>query len=242
MLVPALLVAIVALGGACSTKSNQQFASAAVPQVTTTIAKPAEYRQILWASVPKVNVFQAPDASAPASSLKNPTAEAQPLAFLAIDHQPDWFKVLMPVRPNSVVGWIHASDVKLGDIPVYRVLIEVGAQRLTVFKGDEQVMQEQVGVGKSVTPTPLGTFYVDAMVKLRNANGVYGPYQLSLSGFSNVLQHFGGGIGQIAMHGTNMPQLIPGNISNGCIRIKNASISHMVDLGIGIGTPVDIVA
>ena len=242
-----ILLAVIAVlgvtGGACSYKAKP-LAVAPVREVTTTTTapKPPEYRQVAWADVAKVQIFKNPGDVTPVGSLPNPTTEQYPLAFLAVDKQPDWVEVRIPRRPNSSVGWVRASDLRLGDVPQYRILVEIGAQRLTLLKGDDVVLQDPVGVGKSVTPTPTGNFYIDIKVKLSNPNTVYGPYQLSVSGFSNVLQRFAGGIGQIAIHGTNTPQLIPGNISNGCIRMRNADISKLVDLGVDVGTPVDIVA
>ncbi len=237
------LLAVVALAGACSNSGSELAMPVAAPTTVSTTAppKPAEYNQLLWASGKQVSVFAEPGAGTPVGTLKNPTAEAQPLAFLAINKRDDWLQVRLPVRPNGAVGWVRASEVKLADVQQYRILVEVAAQRLTLFKGDEVVMQEAVGVGKARTPTPLGKFYVDAMVKLANPNTVWGPYQMSVSGFSNVLERFMGGVGQIAIHGTNAPQLIPGTISNGCIRMKNTAITKLAGLT-GIGTPVEIVA
>jgi lipoprotein-anchoring transpeptidase ErfK/SrfK len=236
-----LVVPIVAaLAGACS-YTAPQIAVQAVPTPTTTAPKPVEYRQLAWAAVPSVPIYTAPNAAAPSASLKNPTAEDQPLAFLAIGRQDDWLQVRLPVRPNGTVGWVKTSDIKLAEVQTYRILVEVAAHRLTLLKGDEVVMQEPVGVGKARTPTPTGRFYIDAMVRLANPNTVWGPFQMSVSGFSNVLERFMGGPGQIAIHGTNTPQLIPGDISNGCVRLKNDAITKLAGLT-GIGTPVDIVA
>ena len=239
-----LLLALLAVAGACTTKSKQEAlpATPPPPPTTTTAPKPPEYRQVAWAAVPKVQIFKNAGDAAPVGSLPNPTAEHYPLAFLAVGQQPNWLQVRIPARPNSSVGWVRASDVTLGDIPQYRILVEVAAHRLTLFKGDETVMQAPVGDGKAATPTPTGNFYIDIKVKIDNPSGVYGPYQLSVTGFSNVLEHFAGGIGQIAIHGTNAPGLIPGYISNGCIRMRNADISKLVDLGVDVGTPVDVVA
>jgi lipoprotein-anchoring transpeptidase ErfK/SrfK len=230
--------------GACSKASVRLPAAQATPTTPPTTApapKPVEYRQLAWASVPKVDVFAEPGATTPVGTLTNPTAEKQPLAFLAVGQQPDWLQVRLPVRPNGAVGWVRASDIRLGPVQEYRILVEIAAHRLTLYKGDEVVMQEPVGTGKGRTPTPTGNFYVDAMVKLDNPNTVWGPYQMSVSGFSNVLERFMGGPGQIAIHGTNAPSLIPGDISNGCVRMHNEAITRLASLT-GIGTPVDIVA
>ncbi|MGI8757500.1 MAG: L,D-transpeptidase [Acidimicrobiales bacterium] len=74
-----------------------------------------------------------------------------------------------------------------------------------------------------------------------DAAAPYGPFQVSVSGFSEVYQSFGGGIGQIAMHGTNRPQLLGQPISNGCVRMDNAVTAQMSALA-PLGTPVDVVA
>lgn len=236
------LLAVVALAGGCSYKADQKVAVRAVPTAEAAVpTKPVEYRQLAWAAGDKVDVYQTPGAATPVGTLKNPTWEKQPLAFLAVGQQPEWLQVRLPVRPNGSVGWVKASEVTLAGIPAYRVVVELGAQRLTLFKGGEVVMQEPVGIGKARTPTPVGSFYVDAMVRLSNPNTVWGPYQMSVSGFSNVLERFMGGPGQIAIHGTNAPSLIPGEISNGCVRMKNDAINKLAGLT-GIGTPVDIVA
>jgi lipoprotein-anchoring transpeptidase ErfK/SrfK len=61
-----------------------------------------------------------------------------------------------------------------------------------------------------------------------------------VAGFSDVLETFGGGVGQIAMHGTNRPDLIGGKVSHGCVRMTNQSITQLKDLA-PPGTPVEIV-
>ena len=66
--------------------------------------------------------------------------------------------------------------------------------------------QDVATVGKTTSPTPLGTFYINGIAKPPNPNGLYGIYQISFTGFSDVYQRFGAGIGQVALHGTNQPR------------------------------------
>ena len=75
---------------------------------------------------------------------------------------------------------------------------------------------------------------------LANPNGPYGTHQLSVAAFSNVLTSFGGGNGQIAIHGTNQPAKVGSAVSNGCVRMTNDDITRLVSL-VPIGTPVEIV-
>ena len=67
----------------------------------------------------------------------------------------------------------------------------------------------------------------------------YGPWILSLSGFSEALETFGGGVPVIAIHGTNRPELIGGAHSNGCIRIPNDVVTFLAET-VPMGTPVEI--
>jgi lipoprotein-anchoring transpeptidase ErfK/SrfK len=76
-------------------------------------------------------------------------------------------------------------------------------------------------------------------VRTPDPGGVYGPYQLSVAAFSEVLMTFGTGIGQIAMHGTNAPSLIGQAVSNGCLRMNNADVTRLANT-VAIGTPVQI--
>ena len=48
-------------------------------------------------------------------------------------------------------------------------------------------------------------------------------------------------MGQIALHGTNRPQLLGQNVSNGCVRMADESITAVMSLA-PLGTPVTIVA
>jgi lipoprotein-anchoring transpeptidase ErfK/SrfK len=103
------------------------------------------------------------------------------------------------------------------------------------------LFQAPVATGAPATPTPLGKFFVDIVVKVDRPSGAYGPYQLSVAGFSDVLQSFGGGPGQIAIHGTNHPELIGKFVSNGCVRMNNEDVTALADIA-PVGTPVEIVA
>ena len=63
------------------------------------------------------------------------------------------------------------------------------------------VLETPVGIGAPGSPTPSGIFYVTDPVP--GGGGSYGPWALGLSGYSDVLESFGGGPPQIALHGTN---------------------------------------
>jgi lipoprotein-anchoring transpeptidase ErfK/SrfK len=70
--------------------------------------------------------------------------------------------------------------------------------------------------------------------------GPYGPGALGISAFSNVLTGWTQG-GPIAIHGTDEPWSIGHAVSNGCIRLPNATLLRVFRMAVA-GTPVIITA
>jgi lipoprotein-anchoring transpeptidase ErfK/SrfK len=94
-----------------------------------------------------------------------------------------------------------------------------------------------VGVGRSYWPTPRGQFYIRD--KLGGFDDpFYGPIAFGTSARSAVLTDWPGG-GYIGVHGTDEPQILPGHVSHGCIRMPNASIVALARL-MPVGTPVTV--
>lgn len=198
------------------------------------------------AVVPGLEVFTepgSPPGTPPASVSANPTWEGFPLVMSVIGRSDDgaWLDVRLPQRPNGSTGWVRATDVTTWEVP-NRIQVSVGENTLRVFDGDSDVVlfQALVGVGTGRTPTPLGDFYIDIVNPL-GGHPTYGWGQLSVAGFSEVHQTFGGGIGQIALHGWNNPNTVLGDVSNGCVRMVNDDIARVAELA-PLGTPVQIVA
>jgi lipoprotein-anchoring transpeptidase ErfK/SrfK len=213
-------------------------ATAAPTAPTTTVPLPLPMRFGAIAVVPNVPIFDGPGAATAGRSLDNPTNEGIPRVFSVLERQGNWLHVLLNVRPNGSTGWIRAADVQVHEVP-YRILVDRGNHLLTLFQGRDVVFTAPVATGTGRTPTPVGNFYVDAIVPT-DANSVWGVFQLSVSGFSEVHKTFMGGSGQIAIHGTNRPGLIGQDVSNGCVRMRNADITEVANR-IALGTPVDIV-
>ncbi len=70
----------------------------------------------------------------------------------------------------------------------------------------------------------------------RNRRGIYGVLAFGTSAFSRFRTDWPGG-GQVGVHGTNQPNLIPGRISNGCVRLRNRDVRRL-DRRVAVGTPV----
>jgi lipoprotein-anchoring transpeptidase ErfK/SrfK len=190
------------------------------------------------AAVSRVGIYENMGQAEAPDSLRNPTREGLPLVFLVQQRVGDWLEVQVPVRPNMATAWIKAADVTVRQVD-YRIVIDVNAQHLTAYHLGDKVLDAEVATGLSGTPTPTGTFYLDGMVQVEPPDGVYGPYQLSVAAFSDVLHSFGGGNGQIAIHGTNAPGAIGAPASHGCVRMNNDDITRLAAM-VRTGTPVEI--
>ena len=70
--------------------------------------------------------------------------------------------------------------------------------------------------GLDITFAIPGGFHIAHDLKIsKSAGGAYGPWILALNGYSESLDSFDGGMPQLAFHGTNKPELIGTQASNG---------------------------
>ena len=187
----------------------------------------------------KVGLYSEMGQAEPDDYADNPTWEGLPGLFLVHEKRGDWLRVQVSMRPNQATAWIKASEVTTRTVSS-RIVVDTGNRTLTAYEGGRQTMQVSVAPGKGATPTPLGNFFVDGIVKLAYTNGPYGAFQISVAAFSNVHYSFGGGNGQIAIHGTNDPALIGTPASNGCVRMTNEDVTAVASM-VPLGTPVRIV-
>ena len=170
----------------------------------------------------------------------NPTYFGTELALLVLNHEPGWLEVQLPVRPNGTTAWVPEAEFELSSHS-FHAEVQLGKHRLRVWDGEELLVDTSAVIGTDETPTPLGRFYVNDLVPSENPAGSYGPWILSLSAHSEVLDTFIDGRPVIAIHGTNRPDLLGTNSSNGCIRIPNDLVSLLAET-VPLGTPVDILS
>jgi lipoprotein-anchoring transpeptidase ErfK/SrfK len=194
--------------------------------------------QIADATGPRLNLYSEPGQAEPDDVMKNPTHEGLPVVGLVMQRQGDWVEMQISRRPNEATAWVKASEVSLRTTP-YHIRVSTSGHRLTAYNGSEVVLDVPVAVGTGGTPTPTGAFFIDGAVRLRDPGGPYGAYQLSVAAFSTVLQRFGSGIGQIAIHGTNAPGSVGSSVSHGCVRMTNEDITTLANM-VPVGTPVEI--
>lgn len=221
----------------CSSTAPPQ----AGPRSTTTAVPPvpagAVYA-VATATGPSVAVYDAPTDVPPSRSLASPQPDGSPLVLLVEEQRPGWFRVLLPVRPNGVTGWIRASEVSVTTHD-YRIEVQVSAHKLTVWKGGEVFLEDTVSVGSPATPTALGRFYTTGLFDTGQTQPIYGPYAYPLSGWSEVLFDFAGGEGQMGIHGTDDPSSLGRSVSSGCVRMSNEAITRLART-LPLGVPVEI--
>lgn len=190
---------------------------------------------------PRVEPNYSSDRIALEFSVLNPTHFNNQLVLMVTDRTPDgeWLKVQIPVRPNETEGWIPAHQAVLSSHFV-RASLNLTNRVVKVWDGDRLIAESRAVIGRSSTPTPLGRFFFNDLVE-KWPSSVFGPYILTLSGFSEALETFEGALPVIALHGTNQPGLIGGAYSNGCIRVPNEVITFLAE-NIPMGTPIEISA
>jgi lipoprotein-anchoring transpeptidase ErfK/SrfK len=186
----------------------------------------------------RIPAFRHPGAEEPFHVFRNPDEYRARPVFLVDRMRDDWLEVYLPVRPNGTTGWIRGRDVKLRTNP-YRIEIDLGRNLLQVLEKGEVTVRETVTAGTGGTPTPTGLFYTTILVEYADPSGAYGPYAFGLSAFSEVLFSFGGGNGQVAIHGTNAPWALGQDVSHGCVRMRNPAIRRLAGF-LPLGTPVRI--
>ena len=148
-----------------------------------------------------------------------------------------WERARLAVLPNGTTGWVPRAA--LGGLVVLDTLLVVDRTRFraTLLRNGIQVFSAPVGVGQEQWPTPTGQFYVrDVLTRYRSPT--YGPIAFGTSARSAVLTDWPAG-GYVGIHGTDQPGLIPGAISHGCIRMRNADILRLAAL-MPVGTPITV--
>ncbi|MBA2347598.1 MAG: L,D-transpeptidase [Solirubrobacterales bacterium] len=148
-----------------------------------------------------------------------------------------WVEVRLPSRPNGRTGWVPRGALGPLRRNTMQLKIDRRTLRATLTRRGKAIWRARVGVGKSATPTPAGSFYVRERL-VPPVGSIYGALAFGLSAYARVSDWPGGGV--VGIHGTDQPQLIPGRPSSGCIRIRASDLRRLGRL-LRIGTPVRIV-
>jgi hypothetical protein len=197
-----------------------------------------------WAVVlRRVRVFARPSASARVvTTLPTMTGDGTQNIVLVLTevvvapHQV-WYQVRLAILPNGSIAWVPRSALgKLYSVGTH-LYINLATRRATLRRNGIAVFTASIGIGLANSPTPRGQFYVRD--KLNGFHDpFYGPVAFGTSARSAVLTDWPGG-GYIGVHGTDQPRILPGRVSHGCVRLRNAAILTLARL-MPVGTPVTI--
>ena len=148
-----------------------------------------------------------------------------------------WLRVRLPVLPNGTSGWIPRRAVGQYVLIRTRLVVDRARLRLTLLRRGKPIFTARVGIGEDRYPTPPGEFIVRNRLHGYDSP-MYGPVAFGTSARSPTLTDWPAG-GFVGIHGTDQPQLLPGRVSHGCVRMRNADILRLAKL-MPIGTPVTI--
>ena len=148
-----------------------------------------------------------------------------------------WVHARLAVLPDGRTGWIPRAALGGWSFVDTHVVVDRADLTLTLYRAGKPVFRTPVGIGKPTTPTPAGQFYVRDRLTAY-ASPEYGPLAFGTSARSPYETDWPAG-GFIGIHGTDQPQLIPGRVSHGCIRLRNAAIIALGKL-MPVGTPVTV--
>jgi lipoprotein-anchoring transpeptidase ErfK/SrfK len=197
-----------------------------------------------WAPVRRATIARAaPDpAAAVVAAVSATTPEGTDNALAVLAHRAGangarWVRVRLAVLPNGTTGWVPRSALGGYETVHTRLDVDVDHLRATLLRRGRAVLRVPVGVGMLTAPTPRGRFYVRNRLT-RYRSPVYGPVAFGTSARSETVTDWPAG-GFVGIHGTDRPDLIPGRVSHGCIRMRNADILRLARL-MPIGTPVRI--
>lgn len=205
------------------------------PSSAPEVTAPASIGTSATATVDQLEIHAEP-GGAVTQTLANPQESGAPLTFLVASRQGDWLQVLLAQRPNGSTGWVSSDSVVLQAL-IYSLDVSTEQNTLTLRESGRPVKTFAVATGTGGTPTPHGSFYLTELLEPTNEG--YGPYAFGVSAFSDVLSTFGGGPGQIGLHGTDDEASIGHSASHGCIRLSNADITELAGL-LPLGTPLTI--
>ena len=247
----AAAVAVVVVSGASLGLSAPQPAArpagaAALPVPVRPAFTPGPPRRLaslthlsLWAPVSRsVTVRTSPAEQSPAVARLSPrTPEGTRNVVAVLRRRRGWVRVALAILPNGSTGWVPRTALGGYGALRTRLGVDLTRRQATLYGDGRVVFRAAVGVGRASTPTPTGTFYVRNRLS-RYRSPTYGPVAFGTSARSPTATDWPAG-GFVGIHGTDRPDLIPGSISHGCIRMRNADILELARK-MPVGTPITI--
>lgn len=148
-----------------------------------------------------------------------------------------WIEVAMPGLPGHTRGWVPRPSLGPYHAVRTRLVVDLGRLSATLLLDGRSVFRSPIGVGATSSPTPRGDYYVRNRLT-SFTNRFYGPLAFGTSARSPSVTDWPDG-GFVGIHGTDRPDLLPGRVSHGCIRLRNEDIERLGRL-MPVGTPISI--
>lgn len=242
-----LALSLVVLTSACTGSrpklADDAEATSTSGASTSTTADPA-VAEVAQANTDAIDVYADATSDSPIQRITAADATAAPnipLVFLVKRATDERLEVYLPVPPNGGTGWVRRADVSVSSVP-FRIEVALAEHRVRVYKRGTVALDEPAGIGTTDRPPPGSGYYLKELLQPPSADGPYGAYAYSLSGFTTELTSFASGTGLVGIHGTNDAAGIGQDTPSGSIRLSNDVIARLVDeLGLPLGTPVEIV-
>ena len=196
-----------------------------------------------WAFVEHETAARAaPDGDAPVVarvSTRTPekTPEILPLLERRSSGGEVWVRVRLPVLPNGTTGWVRRDRLSGYEVVRTQLIVDRGRLTARLERRGRTVFRARVGIGRRKWPTPRGRFIVRNRLSGFD-NPIYGALAFGTTARSATLTDWPGG-GFIGIHGTDEPEILPGRVSHGCIRLADRKIRRL-DRLMPFGTPVTV--
>jgi hypothetical protein len=149
-----------------------------------------------------------------------------------------WGRVVLPIRPNGLTGWIDLRALSLARTSTW-IRASLNERAIWLMRGRRPLARFAAAIGAADTPTPTGRFSVTDRVLTGDPYGPFGWYAFGLSGHQPNLPPSWAGGDQLAIHGTNDPGSIGTPASHGCLRVAASALSRL-RAALALGTPVVI--
>jgi hypothetical protein len=181
-----------------------------------------------WGYVTRiVTIYAQPSTSSPAITRTHwYTEDNFPEIYLLLrahwdSHGREWLKLRIPGRPNGRVGWVRRYAVGALHLTHDELVVNRAQLRMYYYATGRLIWSAPVAVGAPSTPTPAGRFWIRERFKLTDPGSGYYPYAFGTADYSTLTEWARGGV--VGIHGPFFqPQLIPGDISHGCIRLRTS--------------------
>jgi hypothetical protein len=149
-----------------------------------------------------------------------------------------WGRVVLPIRPNGLTGWIDMRGLTVAHTRTW-IRASLGERTIWLMRGNRPIARYSAAIGAADTPTPTGLFSVTDRVLTGDPSGPFGWFAFGLSGHQPNLPPSWAGGDQLAIHGTNDPASIGTSASHGCLRVSASALSRLRG-ALALGTPVVI--